>query len=124
MVNPIDPTATGFLLAVLAVAPFGSRTRSELRELFWASSTEEDARHALSQALYYLRRSLGQSAIDVEGDVVLQVGLWIGVAAAVPASWPAARTGRPAGGSARPRTSGRSSTRERRSSSVWVDGPS
>ncbi|HSJ32856.1 MAG TPA: BTAD domain-containing putative transcriptional regulator [Longimicrobiales bacterium] len=58
------------LLAVLAVAPFGSRTRSELRELFWANSTEEDGRHALSQALYYLRRSLGQSAIDVEGDVV------------------------------------------------------
>jgi DNA-binding SARP family transcriptional activator/tetratricopeptide (TPR) repeat protein len=58
------------LLAFLAMAPSGSRTRSELREMFWGNSTEEDGRHALSQALYYLRRSLGLSAIVIDGDVV------------------------------------------------------
>jgi DNA-binding SARP family transcriptional activator/TolB-like protein len=58
------------LLAFLSAAPSGSRSRSELRGLFWADSTEEDARHALSQALYYLRRSLGPSAIVVDGEVV------------------------------------------------------
>jgi DNA-binding SARP family transcriptional activator/TolB-like protein len=58
------------LLAFMAAAPAGARTRAELLEVFWADSGEEEGRHALSQAIYYLRRSLGRTALVVDGETV------------------------------------------------------
>ncbi len=47
-------------------------SRSTLVALFWPDSDESHARNSLSQALHYLRRSLGPHAIaNVEGDRLL-----------------------------------------------------
>lgn len=44
-------------------------TRSTLVALFWPDKDEERARNALSQALFYLRRSMGNSVVEnVAGD--------------------------------------------------------
>jgi len=58
------------VLAYLAMAPASGRTRAEMCQLFWPDRAEDDARHALSQAVYYLRRSLGSPAIIVEGEML------------------------------------------------------
>lgn len=54
------------LLAFLATSPAGYRTRDETLELFWADASQD--RHALSQAVYYLRRSLGKNAVQTDGN--------------------------------------------------------
>lgn len=47
-------------------------SRSTLVALFWPDSGEDRARNALSQALHYLRRSLGPQVVEgVEGDRLL-----------------------------------------------------
>lgn len=52
------------LLACLAFArPFGPQRRDWLTVLFWGEKSEERARHALSQALYGLRRHLGTEVV-------------------------------------------------------------
>lgn len=52
------------LLAYLAVAtPRGYHSRDRLLALFWPESDGERARNSLRQALFQLRRSLGESAI-------------------------------------------------------------
>lgn len=56
------------LLAYLALAP-GPVTRASLVARFWPERDEGRARNALSQALFYLRRSLGKDVVQsVEGD--------------------------------------------------------
>lgn len=56
------------LLAYLALSG-EPVSRSTLVALFWPESDEDRARNALSQALHYLRRSLGPRTIEsVEGD--------------------------------------------------------
>ncbi len=55
------------LLAYLATAGDWVR-RDTLLGIFWPESDEERARHALRQALYSLRRSLGPHAIQSRGD--------------------------------------------------------
>ena len=58
------------LLTYLAIAP-GPVSRSTLAALFWPESDETRARNALSQALHYLRRSLGDDLlVSVEGDLL------------------------------------------------------
>lgn len=58
------------LLAYLALAPTGRRSRAEVIDVFWGDHDGDKARHALSQALYYLRRSLGKNAVVVEGETL------------------------------------------------------
>jgi hypothetical protein len=56
------------LLTYLALAP-GPVTRASLVALFWPESDEVRARNALSQAVFYLRRSLDERVVQsVEGD--------------------------------------------------------
>ena len=62
------------LLAYLALAnPGGFCRRDTLLALFWPESDEAHARRALNQALYFLRRSLGDEVIVSRGDE--EVGL-------------------------------------------------
>jgi DNA-binding SARP family transcriptional activator/TolB-like protein len=56
------------LLAYLAVE--GRASRGQLLAFFWSEREEEKARHSLSQALYALRRELGEECLRVEGDSV------------------------------------------------------
>jgi hypothetical protein len=56
------------LLTYLALAP-GPVSRGRLVALFWPESDEARARNALSQAVFYLRRSLHERGVEsVEGD--------------------------------------------------------
>jgi len=66
----LQQTKRSALLAFLAAGPEHGRTRSEIIDLFWQDRDEGGARHALSQAVYYLRRSLGQDAIELHADRV------------------------------------------------------
>ncbi len=56
------------LLAYLAVE--GPVTRDALIVLFWPEREGEKARHSLSQALYALRKELGEEALQARGDRV------------------------------------------------------
>ena len=57
------------LLCYLALAsPRGFQRRDTLLALFWPEEDAEQARHALRQALYFLRRALGPKAIMSRGD--------------------------------------------------------
>ncbi|MGD2152431.1 MAG: BTAD domain-containing putative transcriptional regulator [Gemmatimonadales bacterium] len=56
------------LLAYLAVE--GQASRGHLLALFWPEREEERARHSLSQALYALKRELGEECLQVVGDSV------------------------------------------------------
>jgi DNA-binding SARP family transcriptional activator len=51
------------LLVYLALAEATYVRRDTLLGLFWPEKREEDARHGLSQAIHYLRRSLGPAVI-------------------------------------------------------------
>ena len=62
------------LLTYLAVAvPRGDHRRDKLLVLFWPDLDSSRARAALSQAVYVLRSSLGDTAVTSRGDG--QVGL-------------------------------------------------
>jgi DNA-binding SARP family transcriptional activator len=57
------------LLCYLALAsPRGFHRRDSLFALFWPENDAEQARHALRQAVYFLRRALGPKAIVSRGD--------------------------------------------------------
>src|SRR5687768_13993232 len=57
------------LLAYLAAAlPRGPHRRDTLLALFWPESDGARARAALNQALYVLRKALGDEAIESRGD--------------------------------------------------------
>ncbi|HUH13505.1 MAG TPA: BTAD domain-containing putative transcriptional regulator [Longimicrobiales bacterium] len=56
------------LLAYLGVE--GPVSRDRLLGVFWGERPEERARHSLNQALYALRRELGEGWIESSGDVV------------------------------------------------------
>ena len=56
------------VLAVLASRPGVAVTRDKLLALFWPESSNEDARHRLSAALYDLRRALGEDVFAGRGD--------------------------------------------------------
>ena len=58
------------LLAFLATAPSSARTREEVLDVLWHDADREKARHALSQAVYYVRRSLGKDVILNGGEVL------------------------------------------------------
>ncbi|MEJ2503764.1 MAG: BTAD domain-containing putative transcriptional regulator, partial [Gemmatimonadota bacterium] len=81
------------LLAVLALSEGGRLQRDELIGLFWPELPESRARRALSQALHYLRRSLGPNVVD--GKYETGIGL-SGVRCDACRVLEAARSGRPA----------------------------
>ena len=57
------------LLAYLVLAtPRGLHRRDKLLALFWPEQDEQHARNALSQAVHFLRRTLGTEAILSRGD--------------------------------------------------------
>lgn len=59
------------LLAYLALArPRGAHRRDTLLAMFWPELDEARGRHALSQSLHFLRRSLGADAIVGHGEDV------------------------------------------------------
>ncbi|KPK78668.1 MAG: hypothetical protein AMS25_14550, partial [Gemmatimonas sp. SM23_52] len=60
------------LLAYLSLE--GPTSRDRLLPLFWPDRAEERARHALSQALYVLKRELGEHCVRLVGDQVEVVG--------------------------------------------------
>lgn len=63
------------LLAYIALAGRGRwRRRDSIVALFWPDLDEEHARSALRQALTYLRRTLGASAILTRGEDAVAVG--------------------------------------------------
>ena len=62
------------LLVYLAVAqPRGFHSRDQLLALFWPDHDEQRARNALSQAIHYLRRSLGADALVSGADDQLRL---------------------------------------------------
>ncbi len=62
------------LLCYLALAlPRGFHRRDTLLALFWPEDNAEQARHALRQSIYFLRRALGAKAIVSRGDEELAV---------------------------------------------------
>lgn len=73
------------VLAYLAVArPRGFHRRDSLLALFWPESDQERARAALNQAVYYLRRALGEGILINRADDELAVDperLWCDAAA-------------------------------------------
>lgn len=62
------------LLCYLALAlPRGFQRRDTLSALFWPEDDAEQARHALRQSVYFLRRALGADTIVSRGDDELAV---------------------------------------------------
>jgi DNA-binding SARP family transcriptional activator/tetratricopeptide (TPR) repeat protein len=57
------------LLALLATADAAGRSRDKLVAYLWPDGNEESARHSLADAVYRLRRSLGDDAI--QGDSIV-----------------------------------------------------
>ncbi|UCF18452.1 MAG: tetratricopeptide repeat protein [Gemmatimonadota bacterium] len=55
---------------LLYLAMEGPVSRDRLLRIFWPGRDPAKARHALSQALYSLRRELGDDCLKVEGDTV------------------------------------------------------
>ncbi len=53
---------------LVAAEPRGFHPRETLMSLFWPESTQDQARHALSQALHVLRQELGEDAIISRGE--------------------------------------------------------
>jgi serine/threonine protein kinase/DNA-binding SARP family transcriptional activator len=64
---PGKPVTFG-LLVFLAVEQ--EATRDRLVSVFWPESSQEKARHTLSQTLYELRQSLGEGWVETAGNVV------------------------------------------------------
>jgi eukaryotic-like serine/threonine-protein kinase len=72
------------LLAYLAAAsPVGPQRRDTLLGLFWPDLDQEHARNALSKAVHYLRRSLGEAAIVSRSadELALDESVWTDVRA-------------------------------------------
>ncbi len=69
---PVQRRARAALLVYLAVERDVSR--GQVMSVFWPESSEERARHALSQALYELRQRLGEEWLLVQGDRIRVLG--------------------------------------------------
>jgi DNA-binding SARP family transcriptional activator len=64
------------LLAVLAAAGRRGLGRETLLDLLWSDSAEPDARNSLKQAVFAVRRALGEGTVVTEGTM-----LWVDTAA-------------------------------------------
>ena len=58
------------LLAILSASPDGSATRDRLIGLLWPEHPEEGARKLLSEALYVIRKELGEGTLTAAGDEI------------------------------------------------------
>lgn len=58
------------VVVYLSCSPGCSATRDRLVDLLWANLDLDGARHALRQALWYLRKRMGDEAIRSQGDEV------------------------------------------------------
>jgi TolB-like protein/DNA-binding SARP family transcriptional activator len=58
------------LLALLALFPARRTSREKLLALLWPETDEERSRHALSNAIYALKRALGEDSLATIGDDV------------------------------------------------------
>jgi hypothetical protein len=68
-----QPRRTALLCYLALGSPRGFRSRDTLYAVFWPEHGAEQARHALRQALYFLRRHLGAAAVVSRGDGSLGV---------------------------------------------------
>jgi DNA-binding SARP family transcriptional activator/tetratricopeptide (TPR) repeat protein/TolB-like protein len=74
-----QPKRLALLVYLVLARPRGCHPRNELLGTFWPDVREERGRHALRQALYQLRQSLGEDVLTVHGasDVGIDpAGLW------------------------------------------------
>lgn len=63
-----QPRRAALLCYLALAAPRGFHRRDSLFTLFWPEHDAEQARHALRQSVYFLRRALGPMAIVSRGD--------------------------------------------------------
>lgn len=56
------------LLSLIALSPTGTLSRDKLLAILWPETDPEKARHALSNALYMVRRELGEDALKATGE--------------------------------------------------------
>src|SRR3982751_2588480 len=69
----LQPKRTALLCYLALKSPHGFCRRDTLLALFWPEQDAEQARHALRQSLYFLRRALGTGAIVARGDDELAI---------------------------------------------------
>lgn len=65
-----QPKRMAILVYLAAAIPRGSHRRDSLLLLFWPDASEDRARNSLNQAVFNLRRSLGEDAVTATGDEV------------------------------------------------------
>ena len=63
-----QPRRTALLCYLALALPRGFHRRDTLFALFWPDNDAEQARHALRQSVYFLRRALGANSIVSRGD--------------------------------------------------------
>src|SRR5215208_3174734 len=63
-----QPRRTALLCYLALATPRGFHRRDTLFALFWPEDDAEQARHALRQSVYFLRRALGAKSIVSRGD--------------------------------------------------------
>jgi DNA-binding SARP family transcriptional activator len=63
-----QPRRTALLCYLALARPHGFHRRDTLFALFWPEDDAEQARHALRQSIYFLRRALGGNTIVSHGD--------------------------------------------------------
>ena len=63
-----QPKRLALLIYLAAASPRGFHRRDVLLALFWPESDQAQARHALRQALHFLRRELGAGVVLNRGD--------------------------------------------------------
>ncbi|HEX9105916.1 MAG TPA: BTAD domain-containing putative transcriptional regulator, partial [Longimicrobiales bacterium] len=74
-----QPKRTALLCYLAFATPRGFHRKDKLLVLFWPEHDQEHARAALRQAVYFLRRSIGEEAILSRGDdelAVADAALW------------------------------------------------
>lgn len=65
-----QPKRLALLIHILLGSPSGYINRDALLARFWPDSDDDRARNSLRQALHYLRRSLGEDAVEGRGDEI------------------------------------------------------
>jgi DNA-binding SARP family transcriptional activator/TolB-like protein len=77
-----QPKRVGFLAYIAIASPRGMHRRDTLLGIFWPDSSESRARNSLSQALFALRRALGEEPFNINGEAGVGVDpehLWCDV---------------------------------------------
>lgn len=89
----LQPKRAALLIYLRLARPGQYHRRDALLPLFWPESDESSARHSLSQALYKLRQSLGEDAIQVRGDEEIRLAETV-VSCDAATLWDALKRGR------------------------------